>query len=395
MGESVGGIKNQIGDTMAKNVRHKDKQYPGVYYVEIKNSKDKVKDKIFYVRYRLDGKSIEEKAGYEKRDNFSFAKANLFRDEGINRKRKPNSVIREEKKELNNKWTISKLWEEYLSQNSNLKRIGTDKGIFNNYLDKKFGNKQPSEIISMEVDRLRISLLKKLKPATVWAILELLKRIGNFGAKRNLCAGINCYIKMPKVDNEKTEDLSDEQLSSLLKAIEKDTSIQAKNFMKLILYSGLRRGELFKLRWEDINFKKNYIFIRNPKGGKSQKIPLNSNAKDLLLNHERPYKNSPFVFPGKNGNQRTDIKYQINRIKKRAKLPKEFRPLHGLRHFYASMLASSGKVDMYQLQKLLTHKSPQMTQRYAHLRDEALNKASEVGVGIMDKIGKDLIKKIK
>ncbi|HDL89769.1 MAG TPA: site-specific integrase, partial [Thermodesulforhabdus norvegica] len=45
---------------------------------------------------------------------------------------------------------------------------------------------------------------------------------------------------------------------------------------------------------------------------------------------------------------------------------------------YASMLASSGKVDMYTLQKLLTHKSPLMTQRYAHLRDETLKKASDL-----------------
>jgi integrase len=40
------------------------------------------------------------------------------------------------------------------------------------------------------------------------------------------------------------------------------------------------------------------------------------------------------------------------------------------------MLASSGEVDMYTLQKLLTHKSPQMTQRYAHLRDWALKRAA-------------------
>jgi len=42
------------------------------------------------------------------------------------------------------------------------------------------------------------------------------------------------------------------------------------------------------------------------------------------------------------------------------------------------MLASSGKVDMYTLQKLLTHKSPQRTQRYAHLHDDALKKAANV-----------------
>jgi integrase len=47
------------------------------------------------------------------------------------------------------------------------------------------------------------------------------------------------------------------------------------------------------------------------------------------------------------------------------------------------MLASSGEVDMYTLQKLLTHKSPLMTQRYAHLRDEALKRASEVAGNII------------
>jgi len=48
------------------------------------------------------------------------------------------------------------------------------------------------------------------------------------------------------------------------------------------------------------------------------------------------------------------------------------------------MLASSGKVDMYVLQKLLTHKGPAMTQRYAHLRDETLKKASNLAGSIID-----------
>jgi integrase len=47
------------------------------------------------------------------------------------------------------------------------------------------------------------------------------------------------------------------------------------------------------------------------------------------------------------------------------------------------MLASSGQVDMYTLQKLLTHKSPAMTQRYAHLRDETLKDASNVANDII------------
>ena len=95
---------------------------------------------------------------------------------------------------------------------------------------------------------------------------------------------------------------------------------------------------------------------------------------------------SPYIFPGRGGRQRTDINKPVNAIKKAAGLPKDFRPLHGLRHFYASMLASSGRVDLYTLQKLLTHKSPQMTQRYAHLRDEALREASDLAGEIISEV---------
>ena len=84
-----------------------------------------------------------------------------------------------------------------------------------------------------------------------------------------------------------------------------------------------------------------------------------------------------------------DINKQVTRIKHRAGLPTDFRALHGLRHVYASMLASSGQVDLSTLQKLHTHKSPQMTQRYAHLQDEALRKASDLAGDLIQKIVND------
>ena len=172
--------------------------------------------------------------------------------------------------------------------------------------------------------------------------------------------------------NETTEDLSPNELRKLLNAIEQDENINAKNMMKLALFTGLRRGELFKLKWSDIDFHRKFISLLDPKGGPDQKIPLNDLAEKILQSHPRT--DSKFVFPGKNGGQRVDISKPLRRIKKRAGLPKDFRPLHGLRHTFASNLASSGEVDLYMLQKLLTHKDPRMTQRYAHLRDEALKK---------------------
>jgi len=226
------------------------------------------------------------------------------------------------------------------------------------------------------VDRLRIKLLKKRSPGTVRNILELLRRIINFGIKKGLCVGPGFRIELPRVNNEKTEDLTPEQLQSLLKAIDADSNTYAGNMMKMALYTGMRRGELFKLKWKDIDFDRGFIELVDPKGGPDQKIPLNDAVRDLLNSHPRTQ--SVYVFPGRGGNRRTDINHQVSRIKKAAGLPADFRALHGLRHVYASMLASSGQVDMFTLQKLLTHKSPLMTQRYAHLRDEALRRASDL-----------------
>jgi integrase len=150
--------------------------------------------------------------------------------------------------------------------------------------------------------------------------------------------------------------------------------------MLCALYTGMRRGEMFKLEWSDLDFERGFIRLRDPKGGKDQSIPMNTQARKLFESMPRVCQ---FIFagrPDKNGNYapRTRIADQVNRIKKAAGLPKGFRALHGLRHVYASMLASSGKVDMYTLQKLMTHKSADMTQRYAHLRDESLARAGQV-----------------
>ena len=153
----------------------------------------------------------------------------------------------------------------------------------------------------------------------------------------------------------------------------------------MALFTGMRAGELFRLKWDDLDFERGFINIRDPKGGQDQKIPLNEPTRQLLDAHPRT--ESPFVFPGRNGNQRISLTDVSRRIRAKAGLPKDFRPMHGLRHVYASTLASSGQVDMYTLQKLLTHKTPTMTQRYAHLRDETLKRAAELAGDLLGGAG--------
>lgn len=357
--------------------------YPGVFYREVKRVGGPGREKVYYILFKKDGRLYEEKAGRQYVDAMTPARAAGMRTERIEGKRLSRKELRELKKAEESRWTVSRLWKEYKRSNPKLKGLATDENRFKKYIASRFGGKEPKDIPPLDIDRLKIRLLKTRTPGTVKNVLELLRRIVNYGVKMRLCGGLEFKIRMPKVDNEKTEDLTTEQLANLLKAINEDTHPQAGSLMKMALFTGMRRGELFKLKWKDIDFEHGFINIEDPKGGKAQKIPLNGNARDLLAVHLRI---SEFVFPGRNGRQRTDIKKQVNSIKKKAGLPKDFRPLHGLRHVYASMLASSGKVDMYTLQELLTHKSPLMTQRYAHLQDEALGKAAKLAGDMISQV---------
>lgn len=374
---------------MPKQERIKTK-YPGVYYI-VKGS-----EKVFYIYYRINGKQIEEKAGRQFADDMTAARAAGIRADRSKGKQLSNNARRDKIKKAKateaGKMTISRLWDTYEENKDRSKGFRTDESRFNTHLLLAFGNKQPHEIIRLDTDRLRVKLLKDYKPQTIKHVFELLKRIINFGVSRQLCGNLNFKIETIKVDNQKTEDLSLAQLKKLLTAINNSKDIKAANIMRLALYTGMRRGEMFKLKWSDIDFQRGFISIRDPKGGVSQKIPLNDEARHVLETHPKTefmednvLQISEYVFTQhKDGLPLTDIKERVNRIKTAAGIPADFRALHGLRHTYASMVASSGQVDLYTLQKLLTHKSPKMTQRYAHLHDETLKNAASLAGKIIN-----------
>jgi integrase len=362
-------------------------RYPGVSFIVAPSAANgKKEERVYYIRFRKNGRLIEEKAGRQFQDNMTPAKAANIRAAKIEGRAQTREEKREEERAVT--WTVGKLWEEYIAAHPGLKSYRTDKTNYEVHLKPCFESKEPKDISPFEVDKLRVKLLKTKAPQTVKHILALLRRLIRYGVDLGCCEGLSFSIKTPQVDNLKTEDLSHEELARLLKTLDEEPDIQAANLVRMALFTGMRRGELFRLKWQNVDFDRGFIRIVAPKGGKSQSIPLNEPARKILKGHPIK-KDSPFVFPGRGGKQRMDIKRPLDRIKKNAGLPEGFRPLHGLRHTYASILASSGKVDMYTLQKLLTHKSPQMTQRYAHLRDEALREASELaGTLVNDALGK-------
>lgn len=355
--------------------RHSTK-YPGVFYREAERIGRPGIEKVYYIVFKRDGRVFEEKVGRQYADNMTPAKAGRVRSDRIENKRQSRKEIREERNAV--KWTLNALWGAYCEANPANKALVHEKGKWKRNVKDGIGKKEPAALLPMDLDRVRLELQKAGKPTTAVRVLELLRRTINFGVKRNLVAALRFRIVLPRLNNQRTEDLNPEQLGRLIKALDDDQDQDCADIMRIALYTGLRRGEILGLAWPAVDFERGFISIRDPKGGVDQTIPLNAAARAVLENHSRSA-DSPWVFPGrKKGRHATAMKKSIDRIRAAAALPAGFRPMHGLRHVFASMLASSGAVDMFTLQKLLTHKSPMMTQRYAHLRDDTLRRASEL-----------------
>ena len=106
--------------------------------------------------------------------------------------------------------------------------------------------------------------------------------------------------------------------------------------------------------------------------GLKQVLQDQINWRSALKNEKR--KNSPYLFPNPQGKKRVDSN-AVDRVKEKAKLPKDFRIFHGLRHHFAVTLANSGEFSLDMIGELLTHKSAEMTKRYAAYLPESMKKA--------------------
>jgi integrase len=276
------------------------------------------------------------------------------------------------------------VWEKYLTWGKkNKKSWKDDEARWECHIKYHLAGKKMDAITPHKVQFV-IACMKSKRdyaPATIKHVIVLIRRVYNWSIEMDLYEGVNpaTKIKLPKLNNEITECLTKDEVTRLLKTLDGWQNQMAALLIKFAIFTGLRRGELFGLKWVNVDLDNGWIYLRETKGGKDSKLPVSKVALKILYKARQlpPTHECPYVFPNRQGNKRTTIGNTWTRIKKRAKIDHEFR-FHGLRHTYASYLASSGKVSQYTLQKLLTHKTPQMTQRYAHLFDETLREGANL-----------------
>ena len=232
------------------------------------------------------------------------------------------------------------------------------------------------------IEDVKLRRAQDVAHSTVDKDLAVLKAFFNWCVARNLAASNPVRrVKLFHEDNSRLRYLSREEYDRLLKAARTiDTSPYLEEKIILAIHTGLRRGSLFNLRWDQIDFANRVVRIPRTKSGRPLSLPMNATTISTLQTlHAAGDLTSPYVFPHtagpKAGEPVRDIKNGFHRALELAEIS-DF-TWHDLRHTFASWLMMRG-ASLRSVAELLGHQSLKMTMRYAHLSPAYLS--AEVGL---------------
>ena len=274
--------------------------------------------------------------------------------------------------------------EEYLPR----KRLSTQGGygtLINNLILPRLKHVKVAEVTFGDVDAMHRKITKDGTPYQANRAVAVLSRMFNLAIKwrmrtDNPAKGIE---RNPETKRERY--LSTDELRRLSEALAGFDDKQSADIIRLLLFTGARRGEVLGMRWVHLDLEEG-VWTKpgaTTKQATLHRVPLSPQAHQLLA---ETYRNAgakaEFVFPGRAGGHRVDIKKAWHKLCKAACISGA--NVHDLRHTYASVLVSSGH-SLPTIGRLLGHTQAQTTQRYAHLQDDPLraatNRASDIITG--------------
>lgn len=364
------------------------------------------KDRYFTIRYRnqIDGKSkqMEEGIGWES-EGWSEQKANEILCELKENQRKgegPQTLA--EKRELLQK----KAEEENAKKQKEAMKEISFKDVFEIYakqakIDKPktfeneighYKNWISPFIKDSPIKDINYDLLEEIKSSlrsagrsekTIREVFLTLSAVINYAIKIELYDGNNPVkkIKLPRRDNKRIRFLTKEEAELLLDELQK-RSPQWRDIAFVSLYAGLRASEIFNLQWSDLYFDTGRIFVKDRKNFNNGMMPMHPKLKEMFLRLQQKDSRG-FVFASTSGTQIQEVSDTYARVVESLGFnngiddPRQKVVFHTLRHTYASWLVMSG-VDLYTVQRMMGHKDIAMTQRYAHLAPDVLDKAVNV-----------------
>jgi integrase len=228
------------------------------------------------------------------------------------------------------------------------------------HLTAAFGPYQLGTITPLMVDHYGTRRAAVRKPATVNREVQLLHHM--FRKAQEWGKALENPVEHHKplrVNNRRLRYLSHEEIDRLLTVADE----RLRPILITALHTGLRRGELFHLTWQDIDAKLGVLAVLQTKNGERREIPISDTLRETLRMIPRAL-DTGYVFPGKAGRALVNIRRRFRWALKEAGI--EGFVFHDLRHTFASHLVMAG-VDLLTVKEFLGHKDLKMTLRYAHL----------------------------
>ena len=263
-----------------------------------------------------------------------------------------------------------------------------DEELFRLRIQAKFGETKLDAITRQEIQSFHTALLAEgLAPASCDHHVKLIRQSLNLAIEWDLLK-INPAAKVPlfSVDNKVEHYLNEAELAKLLAVLrDPDRPIAVCQIALFLLSTGARLNEALQAKWCQIDRQTRVwrIPAAVSKSGKIRVVPLNDSALEVLaelktegkfehlfVNTRISKKTGKEVGTGK---PYTTIMKVWSRLRLKAGLP-HFR-IHDLRHQYASFLVNAGRT-LYEVQQVLGHSDPKVTQRYAHLSTKSLQDAA-------------------
>ena len=230
------------------------------------------------------------------------------------------------------------------------------------HLKEFFGTeRQLTEITPADIEGYKLSRKAKVSGSTVNRELALLKRMFNLALNWDLFFDVNPVrkVKFFREFNVGLRVVSPEEEEKLLRTA--TPCIQ--DVIRFALNTGLRIGEIFSLRWPDVDSENNVLNILAPKTQKIRAVPINGEARKVLEYWALGRRNEFAFYNPETGKPFVDLDAGFALACKKAGI--EGVTWHTLRHTFASRLVNRG-VDIVTVQQLLGHSTVTVTMRYTH-----------------------------
>ena len=266
------------------------------------------------------------------------------------------------------------LVKEYVPFVKNQKSFANSKKYFVKKLEQKFGDLYLHEMDQLKVEKFKAELLDNLNISSINRIMACLHHmIGKAVEWKLATKETEKEIRNVKIESKKETKrlrfLSLEECVELIDCCDE----HLKPIVTIALHSGMRKSEILKLEWDQIDLKHGFILLDKTKSDERREIPINSTLEEIFRSTENK---STYVFVNeKTGKPYTDVKNSFHSALKRAGIH-DFH-FHDLRHTHASQLVMNG-IDLPTIQSLLGHKDIKMTLRYAHLSPGHRRKATNL-----------------